>query len=297
MNCFSANIRPSKKYKPPTHYNLLHNVGLKNASYWLQKDPNVYYEIYDLEKSSVSNEKIDMQIENIDDVKKLWQKWVERAEQLYFKAHNRKLRSDAIKVEEGLIIVGRDVEDRKNLQKLQKTFNAFKFLFENETNTRILGSFYHIDHEGYINNDNEVINNVHIHYFFSNVSNNGNMVRRNLSREFFSNLQEMVYVSAMNYFSKIQRATNYKQNKKAPKHIHHLFYKYKMLHPEPPKKKNNDEKEEYKSDVEILNEIILEQQKKREEEFEKEYQNAMQFLEKRNKKDALQQNDSNIIKM
>ena len=232
MNVCSVNIRPSAKVKPPTAANLAHNAGMKVASYWLDKNPHL------LQSQSFTN---------YQDINEVWNRWVADAEQRYYKTHKRKMRSDAIRIEEGLIVIGKDVADRDNVQKLNQLINAFVKRFEEDNNSEVLHWSIH-NHEG----KNEQDKNIHIHFLFSNVNNNGEMVRRKWSKNYMSKLQDDIYDCAKDIFQNIERATNYKeQGKQAPKHQHHRVFRAKQ-EKEDLKKQLKQLKEDYKKERELL---------------------------------------------
>ena len=199
-------IMRTKKYPTPTASNLAHNAGLKVASYWLNKNPKLLQNIV---------------LKDYKKVNEVWSKWISDIEQRYYDNHNRKMRSDAVRIEEGLVVVGKDVADRENIQKLNRLINAFVEQFEKDNNTKVLHWSIH-NHEGKSENDK----NIHIHFLFSNVNNNGEMVRRNWAKSYMSELQTHIFECAKPIFEGIERATNYKeQGKKAPKHQHHRVHR------------------------------------------------------------------------
>lgn len=205
-NANSISIRSTKNYKTPSASNLAHNCGLKVATYWLDKNPDL-----------AQSQKID----SYKEVNEIWNQWITEAKELYSKTHQRQIRDDAVIIEEGLIVIGSDVEDRDNLDKLRLMTLAFIEKFEKDNNTKVLYWSIH-DHEG---KDDEH-KNLHVHFFFSNVNNNGDMVRRNWKKSYMAQLQTDIYDASMPYFKSVERAKNYQElGLKAPKHQHHRVFR------------------------------------------------------------------------
>ena len=100
-NANAVIIRKAKLYPRPSLHNLLHNSGLILATYWIK---------------SVVNIKQAPKIKNQEEAIKIWDKWIIILRERYKKnnKNKRELRSDAIIIEEGLIVIGRDVVANEN---------------------------------------------------------------------------------------------------------------------------------------------------------------------------------------
>lgn len=187
-NCNAVRIRPRKK-PIPTAANLAHNCAMKKAAYWLNDGAEI------------------IQSKSYDDYRKLngdFNNWVKEAEQRYSnnETKKRKLKSNAVKIEEGLLIIGTDVEiSNRNIVNM---INDFVNKFESENNTKIRHWAYH-NHEGHINEEGEEEINRHVHFLFDNVSNSGEMVRKHWKKTYFSKLQDDIYEVSKKY-TDIERA-------------------------------------------------------------------------------------------
>lgn len=187
-NCNAIKIRP-RKNPIPTPANLAHNCAMKKANYWLTDGAEI------------------IQSKSYDDYRKLnedFKNWEKEAEERYSKneSKKRKLRSDAVKIEEGMLIIGTDVEiSNRNIVNM---INDFVDKFESENNTKILHWAYH-NHEGHINEEGEEEINRHVHFLFDNVSNSGEMVRKHWKKTYFSKLQDDIYEVSKKY-TDVERA-------------------------------------------------------------------------------------------
>ena len=214
-------IRNSKIYRVPTHSNLAHNTTFNKASYWLNDGGSVR------QSFKFSSE---------EEIIAVWEKWEEEARTRYKNnpLNKRALKSNAIKIEEGLIVFGKHVVvDEDNIIKI---LNDFVKIFELENNTKILHIAYH-NHEGHEYNREEIINR-HAHFLFQNVDNTGVMVRRNWKRNYLSKLQDNIYEISKKYIPNIERGKEstyiekyignryIKVNER--KHRHHRVYREKQ---------------------------------------------------------------------
>lgn len=205
-NSNSISIRNSKKYTTPTGANLAHNAGLKVASYWLDKNPK-------LEQN--------FQPKSYSEVNEVWNNWIAEAKERYLRKHNRGIRSEAVIIEEGLISVGKDVQGREDLSKLNSMVLKFVEKFEKDNNTQVLHWSIH-NHEG----KNEDTKNIHAHFFFDNIAKDGEMVRRRWKKSYMAQLQTDVFEASKNIFDDIERAIDYEKiGQKAPKHQHHRVFR------------------------------------------------------------------------
>ena len=167
-NANAVIIRKAKLYKRPSIHNLLHNCGLILATYWIK---------------SIENMKQHPKIQNQEEANKKWNEWISILRKRY-KQNNknkRELRSDAVIIEEGLIVIGRDVVANEN--QIIQILNEFLQKFSQDNNIEILHVSYH-NHEGHLDDDNNEVINRHIHFLFSNISKDGIMVRRNGERDY-----------------------------------------------------------------------------------------------------------------
>jgi len=209
-NCLTVIIRNSKKFAKPSAANLAHNSGHKKATYWLGDGT-------DLMQSQ--------KFRSVSHLNEMWSTWTDEADTRYNSApgRKRKLGTDAVRLEEGMIVLGTDVIDLPT-KDIKKIINNFIKKFEKDNNTKVKHWAYH-DHEGHKDNDIDKINR-HIHFIFDNVSKSGEMVRRNWERSYLKQLQDDIHLSAKSVIPGIERATDYaKLGKSAPKQKHHKQYR------------------------------------------------------------------------
>jgi hypothetical protein len=176
-------------YKIPTTSNLAHNSGLTQATYWLYNGKDIIQSIKFKDKEELDS---------------IWRKWEEEAKSRYKNnpLNKRALKSNAVIVEEGLVVIGTHVKATKN--EIVKILNDFVRKFQKDNNTKILHIAYHT-HEGHEDtNKNEVINR-HAHFLFANVSNNGVMIRRNWKRDYLKQLQDDIFEISKKYIPNIER--------------------------------------------------------------------------------------------
>lgn len=217
-NANAVIIRKAKLYKRPSIHNLLHNCGLILATYWIK---------------SIENMKQHPKIQNQEEANKKWNEWISILRKRY-KQNNknkRELRSDAVIIEEGLIVIGRDVVANEN--QIIQILNEFLQKFSQDNNIEILHVSYH-NHEGHLDDNNEVINR-HIHFLFSNISKNGLMVRRNWKRDYLKKLQDDIYEISKKYIPNIERGQEVEYEEKningkifkvsIKKHIHPRIFR------------------------------------------------------------------------
>ena len=218
-NANAVIIRKPKIYKIPTTSNLAHNSGLTQATYWLNNGKDMIQSIKFKDKEELDS---------------IWRKWEEEAKSRYKNnpLNKRALKSNAVIVEEGLVVIGTHVQATKN--EIVKILNDFVRKFQKDNNTKILHIAYHT-HEGHEDtNKNEVINR-HAHFLFANVSNNGVMIRRNWKRDYLKQLQDDIFEISKKYIPNIERGkeathkevyidgTLVKINER--KHKHHRVYR------------------------------------------------------------------------
>ena len=283
-NSITIQLRPTRNYDKPSVANLFHNAGLSKANYWI-KNPDSLISNLDLKKLTTR------------DAVSLWQNWEEEATNLVLKNKGRNPQKKQVLIEEGLMVIGKDVV-KQDPETFIQIFKEFKEWFEEKYNTKILAYFFH-NHEGHIDpNEGEFYTNLHIHFFFLNVDKEGNSVRRQIKKNNLSYFQTKIYEIGKKYISKLQRATNYKElGLKAPKHKSHREYRIEKtkqtqlkLAPEIKsiKKENKELKEENKK---LKNELakvkdLKEENKRIREEFKKlgavreDYAKLEQFVKK-----------------
>ena len=197
-NANAVIIRKAKLYKRPGLHNLLHNCGLILATYWIK---------------SIENMKQHPKIQNQEEANKKWNEWISILRKRY-KQNNknkRELRSDAVIIEEGLIVIGRDVVANQN--QIIQILNEFLQKFSQDNNIEILHVSYH-NHEGHLDDDNNEVINRHIHFLFSNISKNGLMVRRNWKRDYLKKLQDDIFEISKKYIHDIKRGQESKYEQK-----------------------------------------------------------------------------------
>lgn len=188
-NANAVIIRKPKIYKIPTSSNLAHNAGITQATYWLNDGKDIIQSI---------------KFKDMEEINNIWKKWEEDAKTRYKNnpLNKRALKSNAVIVEEGLIVIGTHVKATKN--EIVKILNDFVRKFQKDNNTTILHIAYHT-HEGHEDtNKNEVINR-HAHFLFANVSNNGVMIRRNWKRDYLKQLQDDIFEISKQYIPNIER--------------------------------------------------------------------------------------------
>lgn len=218
-NANAVIIRKAKLYKRPSIHNLLHNCGLILATYWIK---------------SIENMKQHPKIQNQEEANKKWNEWISILRKRY-KQNNknkRELRSDAVIIEEGLIVIGRDVVANEN--QIIQILNEFLQKFSQDNNIEILHVSYH-NHEGHLDDDNNEVINRHIHFLFSNISKDGIMVRRNWKRDYLKKLQDDIFEISKKYIHNIERGQEAKYEQKningkivnvnIKKHIHPRVYR------------------------------------------------------------------------
>lgn len=182
-----ANGKP--KYPKPSGANLAHNSAVNKATYWLNDGNKI------IQSQSYNN---------THEVNADWIKWENEARERYKNNPNnqRAIKSNAVLLEEGLIIIGTDVNAKeKDIEKIVKDFVA---KFEKDNNTKVRHWAYH-NHEGHEEDGKEHINR-HIHFIFDNVNNNGVMVRRNWKRDYFKQMQTDIFDISKKYIKNIERA-------------------------------------------------------------------------------------------
>lgn len=182
-----ANGKP--KYPKPSGANLAHNSAVNKATYWLNDGNKI------IQSQSYNN---------THEVNADWIKWENEAKERYLQneKNQRAIKSNAVLLEEGLIIIGTDVNAKeKDIEKIVKDFVA---KFEKDNNTKVRHWAYH-NHEGHEEDGKEHINR-HVHFIFDNVDNNGTMVRRNWKRDYFKQLQTDIFDISKKYIKDIERA-------------------------------------------------------------------------------------------
>ncbi|HIA03348.1 MAG TPA: hypothetical protein EYN66_15810 [Myxococcales bacterium] len=161
----SVKIRERGKIKAPTLHSILHNSRIgKEATYLLPKE----FRRSNYHAAKISN------------ATKTWENWVAVIEDRYRNAHNRKLRSDAVRIEEGLIVLSDEQVRNCDPDQIWQKMQEFARWFEERHNTEVLSLDWHRD-EGEIVNG-EPTYNEHAHFLFADVDRSGNKVRSNWQR-------------------------------------------------------------------------------------------------------------------
>jgi hypothetical protein len=241
-NSISVAIRNAKLYKTPTAANLAHNIGEVSVSYWLDKNPKLSHSFLNMKDSKKFIEEYN-KLNKRDRLKRLneiWRDWIKEAEEIYTQKSKerivsknpnsnnkeikgRKLRSDAVRIEEGLIVIGRDVNDRDDIVRVKAFYEEYLKEFEKIYNTKVLHASIH-NHEG----KNKKEKNIHIHFLFRNVDNDGVLVKRRMHRKELSSLQDLAFSVGKRHFVDLQRADSYyKKGKYSPKQQSHRVFRTK----------------------------------------------------------------------
>jgi hypothetical protein len=161
----SVKIRDRKKIKPPSLHSLLHNQRLSaDANYLL---PTEY-------------RKDNYHLNPISNATKVWNEWNNKIQERYKKSHKRKMRSDAISIEEGLIVLSAEQVEQCDPDAIWKKAQEFKAWFEKRHNTEILSLDWHRD-EGIVENDKAILNE-HIYFLYADVDADGNKIRNQWQR-------------------------------------------------------------------------------------------------------------------
>jgi len=213
-NTLTIQLRPTKKYSAPSIANLIHNAGLAKATYWL--------------KEAKGNIKNKYTIPSVKKAIENWRWWEHFAKEIILQKKHRKPLKNQILIEEGLMIIGKDVP-KKDPKIFIEIFKEFANWFEEKYKTQILFWSFH-NHEGHLDQEGEFSENLHIHFFFRNVNNDGESVRRQIKKEDLSYFQSKIYEIGKKYIPTLQRATNYKElGLKAPKHLSHREYRTQKI--------------------------------------------------------------------
>lgn len=227
-NSCSAIIR-RKGTPPPNPGNLMHNSGQRSASYWLDKNPDL--RLYGRTPSSTR------------EANEIWGEWVEKTEKRYREKRGRKLRSDAIRIDEMLLVVGKDVEGREDPEKVEAFVKEALTKMQEKWGFVPLHVAIH-DHEGKSKEEP----NIHVHILYSNVTEEGNLFKRSLGKKGLKELQDITHEAAKVAFGpQVQRAIDYaKIGKPAPKQKPHHSYRKE--------REKEEEKKELKRELDELKE-------------------------------------------
>jgi len=127
----------------------------------------------------------------VTNVTKTVNDWVAENEKRYQSTHNRKLRSDANRLESLAIILSGEQVEKCSPDEIWRNAIAFKTWFEERYKTKVRTMDWHRD-EGSISEIGKVIRNDHIHLEFDNVNTDGKMVRRLFSKGDLINFQDKI---------------------------------------------------------------------------------------------------------
>ena len=171
MSQYASVKKRTKDAKAPCPFTFIHNARLdKNIEYLLPK----HLRLKNYHMTSISN------------ATKTFNSWKRENEDRYEKIRNRKLRSDAHRLESLLIILSEEQVNKCNPNEIWERAKLFKEWFEMKYETIVRTMDWHRD-EGHSDEDEnddhklETRNN-HIHLEFDNVNNQGKMVRRLFSK-------------------------------------------------------------------------------------------------------------------
>ncbi len=169
----SVKIRERKKTAPPNLHSLLHNLRYgKLPSYLLPKE--LRQENYHLHPTMSAE--------------KNWNKWNDEIQARYTKEHKRKMRSDSVALEEGLIILSDEQVRNCNPDEIWEKMLEYIKWFEERFDTKVRTLDWHRD-EGEIELG-RVKYNEHAHFIFDDVDSRGEKIRNKWSR-YGTELKEM----------------------------------------------------------------------------------------------------------
>ena len=117
----------------------------------------------------------------LSNVSKVFQEWKIENEERYQKINNRKLRSDAHRLESLAIILSGEQVKECDSDAIWEKAQEFKTFFEEKYKTKVRTMDWHRD-EGHINDEGKAEINDHIHLEFDNVNFEGKMVRKLFSK-------------------------------------------------------------------------------------------------------------------
>lgn len=208
-NSLTIQLRPTKNYSAPSVANLFHNSGISKAMYWINEGDKI-----------IQSDEIKKPKEAVD----FWRSWMDEATQIVLTNKGKQPQKKQVLIEEALMVIGQDVP-KQNPEVFIKIFEELQKEFEKKFDTKILYYSFH-NHEGHLNENGDFINNLHIHFFFRNVDNKGESVRRKIKKSDLSELQTLIYTIGKKYIPNLQRAKNYyAEGKKAPKHKSHREFR------------------------------------------------------------------------
>ena len=208
-NSLTIQLRPTKNYSAPSVANLFHNSGISKAMYWIQEGDKI-----------IQSDEIKKPRQAVE----LWRSWIDEATKIVLTKKGKPPQKKQILIEEALMVIGRDVP-KQNPEVFVKIFEELQKEFEKKFDTKILYYSFH-NHEGHLNENGDFINNLHIHFFFRNVDNKGESVRRKIKKSDLSELQTLIHQIGKKYIPTLERAKNYyAEGKKAPKHKSHREFR------------------------------------------------------------------------
>jgi hypothetical protein len=208
-NSLTIQLRPTKNYSAPSVANLFHNSGISKAMYWIQEGDKI-----------IQSDEIKKPRQAVE----LWRSWIDEATKIVLTKKGKQPQKKQVLIEEALMIIGRDVP-KTDPQTFVKIFEELQKEFEKKFDTKILYYSFH-NHEGHLNENGDFINNLHIHFFFRNVDNKGESVRRKIKKSDLSELQTLIHQIGKKYIPTLERAKNYyAEGKKAPKHKSHREFR------------------------------------------------------------------------
>ena len=120
-------------------------------------------------------------LNKLSNVTKVFNNWKALNEERYQDINNRKLRSDAHRLESLAIILSEEQVGKCKPGDIWENAHKFKEWFETRYKTTVRTMDWHRD-EGHIDDEGNVVRNEHIHLEFDNVNDDGKMVRKLFSK-------------------------------------------------------------------------------------------------------------------
>ena len=261
----SVVIRNPRKTKKPTSHNLRHNSRLTpDPNYMLPRELRLKnYNLY-----------------TVSDATKTWDEWQTEIGDLYKEQHlkGRQIRSDAVRLEEGLIVLSEEQVDNCNADDIWEKMQEYINWFEERFLTVVYTLDWHRD-EGHSEEDLDEVQkletrNNHAHFIFNNVDSNGDMIRRNWDKKGteFKEMQDQI----AKIFKPLGfvRGVNYAKNKIIPP-------KYKTPN-EKRREKSKETRKKDKTEIKNLTDILNKEKEKKWQQRLKKLRGKMQ-LEKANR--------------
>ena len=226
----SVKHRKRSETKPPGEFNLVHNSRLHEPSYLLPE----------------KHRKPNFHLTKISNAKKTIETWKNEAKNLYNKFHKRKMRSDAMPLEESILILSEEQVNQCDPDAIFAAAQKFIAWFESEYKTKVYSLDWHRD-EGHITAGGVVSRNEHMHMVWRNVSDDGQMIRRQWKDRTLS-MHQTKFAEIMSELG-FKRGTKNERGK-APKSKHHRVFRREKQKEE--LATLNELKEQYKKERDAL---------------------------------------------